>query len=192
MHGRGGDDGPLASRRPTVLAGTATAGSTGTGAAAGTTGTTRTTRSASFTTFASFTGAASAWAAAATGTAAPTRPSAATRTAAWAIATVTTTAGPAVVPVISVLVTPSAALPRARGQDHRHVRCPLGCPDHLDTPGLLRRTGRLYLAERDHLDPLQPVLDLGPEHGTDFLARGDQGPLNDPLGLARASGAPRP
>jgi hypothetical protein len=101
-------------------------------------------------------------------------------------------AGPAVAAVVTIFVTPTAALPRAWGQDHRHVRRPLGRPDHLDTPGLLGRMGRLDRAERDHLDALQPGLDLGPEYGTDLLVGGDQGSLDDAFGLARASGAPRP
>jgi hypothetical protein len=86
-----------------------------------------------------------------------------------------TPTGPTVVAVVTVFVTG-----------------PLRRPDHLDTPGLLRGAGRLYRTERDDLDTLEPVLDLGAEDGTNLLIPRNQSPLDDTLGLARTGGAPRP
>ena len=67
-------------------------------------------------------------------------------------------------------------LPRAGGEDHRHVRRPLRGALHLDPPlGLLRGAGGLRRGERQDLDALEPDLDVGPQHGTDVLAGRHQG-----------------
>jgi hypothetical protein len=99
---------------------------------------------------------------------------------------------PAVLPVVTIFVTSTAALARAGGEDHRYVGGPLGRAEHLDAPGLLRGACRLDLAERQHLYALEPGFDFGPQDGTNFLVRGHQRPFDDAFGLARAGGAPRP
>ena len=68
----------------------------------------------------------------------------------------------------------------------------LGVPTTSMRPAFSGERVGLTVAERQHLDALQTGLDLGPEHRTDFLVLGHQGRLDDALGLARASGAPRP
>src|ERR1019366_2646772 len=122
VHGRRRRDGSLASGRASLaLSGAPGAWPAGAGAAAGTTAAT--------------TRAIATWAAA-SGAAASARSAAAGATA-RAVAAMAASGRPALFPVVTIFVTSTAALPRARGEDHRHVGSSLGRAEDLDAPGPL-------------------------------------------------------